>query len=214
VFDVAGGGCLLVVGAIVVVALLVATQLRYRADRPTHGPSVISTARPIPSTRPTTPAQPTSVPIVVSNPTEPPAPTSEPPIAEEPTSEPPDASASFPAQLVGQWIYSDESSTWLYSFNSDGSYQRHFDGTIDSAGCVVKIERSEVGQATIDGSNLVLQIQSGEKTTTDSCDSSSNAIRDLAGTTDSLSIQAEMDGDRVVQLDVDRLPLRPYNPNA
>jgi len=198
---VAGGGCLLVVIVLAVAMLSIAMRSRGVVYRPPYATPVRPTLEHVAATEPTlayaTPVRPT-----------PRRPT---PVKATPQ---PEVENSFPPELVGQWAYSDDNGTWLYIFNADGSYRRVFEGGMVSQGCTIAIVRHEEGSAVVDSSSLLLRIRSGEKTTTDSCDSSSNAIRDLAGTTDTLALQAEFDGDRIVQLYVDRLPLRPYNPNA
>jgi hypothetical protein len=189
-FAVAGGGCLLVIGVFAVAVLFVVMQLQRVATVP-NIPVVAPTSR--------------HVPIIVT--TSPDAPVLRP----TPQSEVVNA---FPRELVGQWAYSDDNGSWLYSFNTDGSYQRVFEAQMVSMGCAITIKRYEEGFAAVDGSKLVLRIGAGEKTTTDSCDSSRNALRDLAGTTDTLAYRVDRDGDRVIRLNVDDLPLRPYSLNS
>jgi hypothetical protein len=184
-FAFAGGGCLLVLGLIVVAALFVAMQSRRVVSVP-NIPVVAPTSR--------------DVPIIV--------PTSADAPVRRPTPQP-EVRNTFPPELVGQWAYSDENGSWLYSFNADGSYQRVFEAQMVSMGCAVTIKRYEEGFAAVDDSNLVLQIGAGQKSTTDSCDESRNALRDLTGTTETLTLQADFEGDRVTYLYVDKLPLRP-----
>jgi hypothetical protein len=184
---VAGGGCLIGIGVFAVAMLFVVMQLR-RAPNPPPV-SVVPTSQDVSEPTAQRPSIITSTPL-------------------------PEVSSAFPAQLVGSWAYSDDNGSWLYTFNDDGSYQRTFDAEIVAFGCSVKISRHEEGLATIDDSTLVLDIRSGEKQTTDSCDSSKNALRDLAGTTDTFALQADVDGDRVVRLYVDKVALQPYSPNS
>jgi zinc-ribbon domain len=196
-----GGVCLLVVVVLAVATLFVAMRRPHVVDTSPHATPLRPTPEYLSATEPTpeyaTPVKPTprrATPV-------------------KPTPQP-EVENSFPPQLVGQWAYSDDNGSWLYVFNGDGSYQRVFEGGMVAQGCTITIERHEEGSAAVDSSSLVLRIRSGEKTTTDSCDSSSNAIRDLAGTTETIALEADFDGDRIVQLYVDRLPLRPYNSNS
>jgi hypothetical protein len=193
---IAGGGCLLVIAVFVALSLFATTQLRRESIPPHTG--LVST--------------PVDEPFVRSTPTDkrPAVPTLEPFV--EPTPEPEDTQR-LPSELVGQWAYSDENGSWLYIFSADGSYQRVFEHEMVALGCSVKIARYEAGLAALERSTLTLSIQSGEKTTTDSCDSSRNASRDLAGTSEIIALEAEFDGDHIISLYVDNMPFRPFSNN-
>jgi hypothetical protein len=188
-----GRGRLLVVGMLVVAAFFIAAQLR--------------------STPPPPRPRPTPTYAFAVDPTRPPRPTKTPKPSARPT--PTQAAmGGVPSELVGQWAYSDDNGSWLYIFNGDGSYEHIFQSGMNLSGCTISIKRAEEGLALLDDSNLLLQVQSGTKTTTDSCDSSKDATRDLAGTTETMVLRADFDGDRIVVLYIDKQPFRPYALNS